>query len=246
MNLILITQSELSDDNQFIFHHQDERFTHILKILKLSTGDTFKVGIIRSSFGRATIISLSNTQLIAQYHVISSNINQNYPIHLFLGAVRPLVMRRLLKDISSMGVTTLSLFSSDKGERSYLDSSLWRDNQFEKHVMEGLSQAVSINPPIIHRYHSLSEALSAPSILPSHRYILDPYAKKTWKDEFILSKQLVNVNSISLIIGSERGFSDQEMTIAQQRDFLPISITSRILRTETATIATLTLASQLF
>ncbi|NIZ46426.1 RsmE family RNA methyltransferase [Entomospira nematocerorum] len=245
MNLIILNQSEILDGGILHLLQDDPRLIHIINILKLSKGDTFKAGVLGNSFGIATIQCISSNHMIAQYDIISSKVDQHYPIHLFLGSVRPLVMKRLLKDITSMGVDTLSLFTSDKGERSYLESSLWKNNQFEEHVIEGLSQAVSINPPTIQRYNSLSEALQTYTA-SSYAYILDPYAKKTWREEFSAHNRQSAIDSIYLIIGSERGFSQEEMHLAQQKEFLPISITPRILRTETATIATLTLASQLF
>jgi 16S rRNA (uracil1498-N3)-methyltransferase len=71
----------------------------------------------------------------------------------------------------------------------------------------------------------------------SHRYILDPSANGS----FAVS----NKNDITLIIGPEGGFSDREITQAKQHGCFPVTLGPRILRTETAGIAALTICQAL-
>lgn len=67
-------------------------------------------------------------------------------------------------------------------------------------------------------------------------FVLTPHVKtKLAKDE------ISNKKSILLLIGPEGGLSNQEIDEALGRDFKPLNLGPRILRTETATIAAITL-----
>lgn len=65
------------------------------------------------------------------------------------------------------------------------------------------------------------------------KMILDPYTTNTWQD---LSRQ---EGDIALLVGPEGGFSEEEIAQAKASKFQPLSLGPRILRTETAAIAAL-------
>ncbi len=50
-----------------------------------------------------------------------------------------------------------------------------------------------------------------------------------------------NVRNLTLAVGPEGGFSGQEVERAHERGFMPVGLGPRILRTETAAIAALTI-----
>jgi len=53
-------------------------------------------------------------------------------------------------------------------------------------------------------------------------------------------------SSVSLAVASEGGWSDAELKLADEHGFIPIHLGARILRTETAAVAAVTLAQHLF
>lgn len=66
------------------------------------------------------------------------------------------------------------------------------------------------------------------------KFILAPKAKNT------LSQMTIAKNaSVILLIGSEGGLSENEIAEATRHDFLPLSLGPRVLRTETAAVAAL-------
>ena len=65
------------------------------------------------------------------------------------------------------------------------------------------------------------------------KVFLDPYAEKSLAD--ITPKDM----KVTLLTGPEGGFTDQERDIAKAADFIPVRLGSRILRTETASLAAL-------
>jgi 16S rRNA (uracil1498-N3)-methyltransferase len=72
------------------------------------------------------------------------------------------------------------------------------------------------------------------------KVFLDPYAEKS------LSELQPDDMKVTLLTGPEGGFSDQERSIAKAAGFIPVRLGSRILRTETATIAALAAVQMLW
>src|SRR5215470_393948 len=61
-----------------------------------------------------------------------------------------------------------------------------------------------------------------------------------------VSAKLQDVDQLSLCVASEGGWSERELLKAESSGFTPVSLGSRILRTETAAIVAVTLAQHLF
>lgn len=60
------------------------------------------------------------------------------------------------------------------------------------------------------------------------------------------AKRLRQASQLNLCIGSEGGWSERELSKAETHNFIPVHLGNRILRTETAAIATVVLAQYLF
>ena len=58
--------------------------------------------------------------------------------------------------------------------------------------------------------------------------------------------QIAKNHSITLFIGSEGGFSDTEEKMAEENGLIAIKMGPRILRTETAAIATIAIMQHLY
>ena len=65
------------------------------------------------------------------------------------------------------------------------------------------------------------------------RFVLHPTAANSWRD-YTLTQ-----GDIALLIGPEGGLSDTEVSLAKSAQFQPLCLGPRVLRTETATIAAL-------
>ncbi|MDD5323467.1 MAG: 16S rRNA (uracil(1498)-N(3))-methyltransferase [Methylococcales bacterium] len=72
------------------------------------------------------------------------------------------------------------------------------------------------------------------------KVFLDPYAETSLAD--ITPKDM----KVTLLTGPEGGFTDQERDIAKAADFIPVCLGSRILRTETASLAALAAVQMLW
>ena len=85
--------------------------------------------------------------------------------------------------------------------------------------------------PVVHSACSLSEYLHACDA--TFKLVLHPYAAKSWREG------VGATGDIALLIGPEGGLSDEEVIHAQTHGFVSLCVGPRILRTETAAVAAL-------
>ena len=72
------------------------------------------------------------------------------------------------------------------------------------------------------------------------KLFLDPYAETT------LTALKPDAMKVTLLTGPEGGFSNQERSIAKASGFFPVRLGTRILRTETASLAALAAVQMLW
>lgn len=73
------------------------------------------------------------------------------------------------------------------------------------------------------------------------RFILTPHLEVTADKMTLSCEQLANKATVALLIGPEGGFSKEEVMLAKESDFTPITLGPRVLRTETAALTALAL-----
>ncbi len=227
MNIILIEEGERH------FSPLDERTIHIRKILHLKKGDTFKCGIINSFEGRATIEEDDESGLSFSFHG-EKDTSGLYPVTLIVGQTRPISMRRILREAQSLGVGKIILPITDLGEKSYSSSSLYTSGEYKKILIDGAMQSGFTGVSECVCVRSLSEALSF-SMADVSLLLDNVIGSENLSDLSLIGK------SVTLAIGPERGWSGRERELLLSHGFKPVLIGRRILRTETAVPASVTL-----
>ena len=222
MNIIL-----LSKDEVFI-PSSDERAKHIRKVLHMGPGDSFKAGIINGSMGKARILSSDEEGIRISYEPEMDG-SALYPLTLIIAQVRPICMRRILRETVSLGVSHLVLPVSDLGEKSYLNASLYKTDEYKSILLDGAMQAgftgvskVTITPSLD---DAIAKAEGDVKILLDNR-----------EGSSNLSSAALEGKSVVLAIGPERGWSERDVRLFEDNGYLPMLIGKRILRTETAAV----------
>lgn len=223
MNIILFEEDELDSD----LLYNDTRAIHIRDILKLNEGDIFTAGIIGGEVGTAR---LNARGAIGWKWTFSASGESPplLPLTLILGCPRPPVAKRLLKDMTSIGVREIRSCATDLNEKSYLTSKLWREGLWRGAVVEGAVQGGSTNLPAVRTSQSLERALEDLPVSAVRVAFDNSDGVKSfgsWNEQFQESV---------LAIGPERGWSDRERTLLEARGFVRLHLGRRILRTETA------------
>lgn len=220
MNIVLF--DELQGVNTL--EGTDYRARHIKKILKLSVGDHFKAGVINTSSGQATITSMTTDTLEFTYRQ-ETPAPPLYPITLIVGMVRPISMRRILREAVSLGVKRLILTVTDTGEKSYLEAGLYTSGEYKAILLDGAMQSGHCQIPEVLFSASIDEL----SPLNGTLIALDNVQGSLGFDSIPINGE----DGVSLAVGPERGFSDRERTILSGRGFILARFGDRILRTET-------------
>jgi len=227
MNLILFKKEEISKP----IPSSDTRYQHIKNILKMSCNDIFDSGIINGPGGKAEIKEFSAEHMVVDFTEEWKS-PPLYPVTLIIGTPRPPTARRLLKDITSMGIERIWFTATELGEKSYLTSKLWKDEKYMEYVLEGAQQGESTLLPEIRRFYSLKKCLE--ELEEGHFYALDNN-----ESQGSISEIQTESGRTVIAVGSERGWTENERNQLKEKSFTMKSMGSRVLRTETAcTMAT--------
>ena len=241
MNLMLFEPGEIGQT----IPKGDERNTHLRKVLGKGPGDSFDAGILGGNRGRGRIESLAPDGSISVSLDCHTPPPPKAPLVLAVGFPRPIQLRRLLRELCSMGIAGLDLISTELGEKSYRDTKLLVDGGAQAALKEGLIQARDTIPPALACWPSLAAwlegrtggeegKLSSASILAFDNA---PGALSVQE-----ALEGTGGEKLALLIGSERGWSPAERKLLDSRAIVRAQMGERALRTECASIAAASLA----
>lgn len=235
MNIILITKKEKEQGLPV----SDKRVIHILEILKKKEKEVISLGIEGEEY--IWEASFTKKEELIFFNLIKREklSPKPSPLTLILGLSRPLVMKRLLKDASALGVKKLIIVKTELSDKSYLQSSLWKE-EVNNLLKEGAIQAKSTYIPEFFIYPNMNILIeSLPKENNLSRWVLHPY-----ENSLSLINQEPSNQGVIMAIGSERGWTKREIELFEANNFTSLSMSKRILRTETATIAGLYLVQE--
>jgi RsmE family RNA methyltransferase len=232
VNLILFEPGEWQNPLPL----NDRRAEHIRQILKLTPGDLLWAGEIEGNWGTLKFTGQTDQGLTFAAPDFSRLPVPPYPLGLLIGTPRPPTAQRLLRDLTSLGVSRLAFVATDLGEKSYLQSHLWKSD-WKKALADGAMQAKTTRFPQVERFESLGKALhslSETTAGPARRLVFDASGKP-------FSQALENPREITgnpsfvwAALGPERGWSEKERGQLNTAGWSFVKLGERILRTETA------------
>ena len=230
MNICLFEQEEISKP----LNADDPRAQHIIKILHKSVGDTFSAGVIGGQAGTATITKIDGA--IHFTFTPQSDGKPLFPLHMIIGFPRPIQLKRLLRDMAALGVSSVRLCGTELGEKSYLKASLSDPAEVYKMLLDGTVQAASTHVPRLVVRRSLGETLKEELSENELRVALDNrravMSLHGWLEKNFSDGE--EKKSVVAAIGSERGWTENERDLLESAGFALCSMGKRVLRTETA------------
>lgn len=237
MNLILLDPSEVAADQGCTL--SGERALHVLRVLRLAPGDTFRIGLLDGPLGVATLTACA-ADAITFTCAFTGDVPPVPPVELLLAMPRPKVMKRLWAQLAALGVGRVLITNAEKVERFYFDTHVLEPDFYQGLLREGLQQARDTRMPVVSVHRELKPLLEdlVPAEFGDHlKLIADPGEHSTIAS-VIQQKPTARV---LLAIGPEGGWNDHERTLFTRAGFHPVSLGPRPLRTDTATLALLTL-----
>ena len=104
-----------------------------------------KVGQIGGYLGVAQIAQMTADQLVLSHVRLDTLPPPKLNLTVILALPRPKVLRRLVMDMTAMGVNRIILINSYRTDKSYWSSPLL--NKIDKYIIEGLQQGIDTVPP---------------------------------------------------------------------------------------------------
>lgn len=157
MNLILFREDETGKP----LPKRDERTIHLIKVLHKRVGDSFDAGLLNGPLGQGKITALEPDGSIRVELQLDRPAPERHPLRVAAGFPRPIQLRRLLRDLSSLGVSHIDLLATELGEKSYQDTTLLSDGGAEQALIEGAIQSRDTTLPVLASYPSLRTWLAA-------------------------------------------------------------------------------------
>jgi RsmE family RNA methyltransferase len=246
VNLILFETHELGKP----LSRRDERTIHLLKVLKKKVGDRFDAGVLEGNRGTGRIEAIRLDGSLVFSLEAEESPPPRLPLRMAVGFPRPIQLRRLLRDLSNLGIGAIDLLGTELGEKSYRETKLLFDGGARSALIEGAVQARDTHLPRLSVYESLDAWLRErpwDKPLPDSRNPrISPLliAADNVRPEGSLALFPGVRGAMVVAVGSERGWSDRERDILEEAGFTRLSMGSRALRTETACIAAAVLAME--
>lgn len=228
MNLLVILRSELILENKAVIC--GKRVAHLLEILGAKEGNVIKAGLFNGLKGTAKIVKIDKNEAVLETDFQQSS-EPKIPLTVIVGLCRPKVVSRLLADLTTYGVNRIDIVQTHYGDKGYWANDLFTENGIKECIIKGLEQSMDTIPPqvnLVKRFGPYSNDV-LPQLVScnSKGFFGFPVSVNN-------SRNIPKGNNNAIAIGPERGFTKYEIEQFIKAGFEPISLGSRILRTESA------------
>lgn len=231
MNLLLLKPDDFSGED--LAEVSGRRFQHLKKILKVVTGQTLCVGILNGKTGIGTI-----TEITSHSIRLSVRLETEPPTpvecSLILALPRPLMLKRILQSITSLGIKNIHLIQTDAVEKSYWSSSDLNPDILEEQLLLGLEQGMDTLLPTLTLHRQFNAFCR--DTLP--RLAVNKLCLLAHPGDYPPCPANIGA-PMTLAIGPEGGFTEKEVETFTHHGFSQVKMGKRILRVETAVTALL-------
>lgn len=237
MNYILLPESDIALPYAQI--NDPAQITHIHKVLNLQLGDTLKIGQLGGHLGTAVINEMTPNNIQLADVQLDTAPPPKLDVTVVLALPRPKVLRRLIMDMTALGVRDIVLINSYRTQKSYWQSPLLA--RLDEFVLEGLQQGVDTVAPRISmqkRFKPFVEDELA-SLITHDAIVAHPYSELSLT-QYLQQHASQPAPSTKaalpsvVCIGSEGGWIDYEIELLAAQGCQAVHMGSRILRTEAA------------
>ena len=235
MNIILADIREVADSRLTLTDHRAE---HIVKVLQADVGDQVRVGVIDGKMGCGTIATIKKKYpfTVVLDLVLSEPPRLAPTIDLILALPRPIMLKRILSQVTALGVGTIHLIHANRVEKSFWEAGILRPEEYRSHLLHGLEQAVDTRVPEIYLHRQFNPFIEDffPTLTTGYRHLLlaHPLGKQRFSE---VSDH--HDGRIALAVGPEGGWVEHEVKKFQNQGFSCCTIGERILKVDTAVVA---------
>lgn len=233
MNLLLIEPAELVVGEVSLTGRRSE---HLRKVLKVVPGDTVRVGVVQGQVGMGRVLAIDG-ELVRLAVELTHQPVCDLHIELILALPRPIMLQRILKQATVLGVRRFHLIRSRRVEKSFFHSPVLAPDKIRTFLLEGMEQAMDTWLPEVSIHPQFKPFVE--DVLPTlngQGLIAHPDADGTLVG---LPVSGVAGQRLLLAVGPEGGWSDYELQRFLDQGFYGFTMGSRILHVDTAVVSLL-------
>lgn len=235
MPIFFVEKQNIENDIAYITDIED--INHIVKVLRKKEGD--KINLCDGNYdysSRIVEISKNRIKLLIENKTLNDR-ETNKNVFLFQCLIKNQKMDFVVQKATELGVKTIIPVVS---KRVVIDISEKQERKVErwrKIAQEAQKQCLRPIPPLIEMPIRISEIKE--KYLGKLDILFIPYEKELETSEWCISS---DYNNIGILIGPEGGFEEEEIEeLKTFKNVQVISLGKRILRSETASIAALSI-----
>lgn len=233
MNCMLLPKANFLANNAQISDPQ--QVAHVHNVLGLSVGERLKIGQLDGNLGTAVIAGMTETCIELREVVLDTPPPPKLDVTVMLALPRPKVLRRLIMDMTALGVRDIVLINSYRTQKSYWQSPMLA--RLDEFVLEGLQQGVDTVAPRItlqKRFKPFVEDKLAEMMTGG--IVAHPYSEQSLLS-YLQDKVSAHTDGHLphlVCIGAEGGWIDYEIDLLCAHGCEAVNIGARVLRTEAA------------
>lgn len=230
MNCLLLPVTSFLGDSAHI--SDVAQINHVNKVLAAKVGDTLKIGQLGGQLGSAIIGDITSSRIELRDVQLNIKPPAKLDVTVVLALPRPKVLRRLIMDMTALGVPDIVLINSYRTQKSYWQSPMLV--RLDAFVLEGLQQGVDTIAPRISlqkRFKPFVED-ELPYLTAGHAIVAHPYSEQSFA-QYMQQQPAHSLPSV-VCIGAEGGWIDYEIALLAAQNCEAVHIGRRILRTEAA------------
>lgn len=242
MSRFFINNSDICSNNIII---TGENFKHIKSVLRHKTGEQLILCNGEGLDFKVSIVEINDNEIIT--HIIDSYKNETEPfvnLTLFQGIAKGDKMDFIIQKSIELGVKNIVPLKTDRTVVKFGNNKdeIKKRDRWQKIALEAAKQCNRGIIPQIGKPINFNEALDK---MNKFDLSLIPYEKERSSTlRFVLSdfkKRDFQTSNVAIFIGPEGGFSEKEIETSINANIIPVTLGSRILRTETASIVTISI-----
>jgi len=233
--------TEEIDENVAVITGDDHK--HLFKVLRLKIGDEVLVNDLKGMDFLGKIISIDKESTIVELKKrILENNESELSITLYQGLPKAGKMDLIVQKNTELGVTrivpviTERVIVKNSSEYKKMD-------RLKRIIFEASKQSKRSMIPEVLEPKEFKEAFS---MMFSHDVLIVPYENAENYGLVKLKREIPTIKSCGILVGPEGGFSDEEIEELKENGAKIVTLGKRILRTETAGFAAVTMLQLLY
>jgi RsmE family RNA methyltransferase len=233
LNLLLIENDERVHRPITLTGRRSE---HLRKVLKVVPGDSIRVGVVGGGVGTGRVLAVDGEAVQLEVDVSEQPVC-DLNVELILAVPRPIMLQRILKQGTVLGVRRFHLIRSRRVEKSFFHSPVLEPEKMRGLLLEGMEQAMDTWLPEVHVHHRFKPFVE--DVLPTldgTGIIADPGASGTLAGIPVAGEA---GQRLLLAVGPEGGWSDHELQCFADQGFYGFTMGNRILHVDTAVVSLL-------